>query len=552
MKKVFVVLLVLCFMPAMAESISSCPPEPQNNPWFLELRVRGEADAEQMEPGIASGMEGIVDRGELAAPSGVSREVLDVGSSSDESLRWGDDVLIMSHGDPTLGKLSTDQDEQNGDMYASLLVPHTGVDDSVYIYRSQDGGATWQYFAFSYSSGHAGGISDQEILVGHEEDTTWIYNFLVYDGSSGGIWVKRFRPDGSNDWVQIVEDGDSIENISVDRNIENPQHVFLAWSNTDGDIDMLSSSDYCETWGNHRNVASASEEVSVCAGGDGYVYIAYVREDTLVRVARYTNNLILPSFNFESLEVDDEEEHDPSVAAARTAPGSSQVAWVVYHHSHPTAEDIHYGYTTDGGSSWTYSPWPPTNTSRTVWEMRDPYVRVSYNSGLARAVATVPGTDMDSVVYAYSTISTPATWESREVHNDYRVTGEFGARVDYSIDCSGGYFVYRQYASPEIWCEAWDFSGIDDGETDNFVNVNLAPNPTNGTSILSYTVEKEGFVRIALFDISGRVIKSLLNESRSAGVYSLTIDNSNLPAGVYFIKVNSPDGVSTKAMTVIK
>ncbi|NIA23545.1 MAG: hypothetical protein GWP03_05250 [Proteobacteria bacterium] len=63
-----------------------------------------------------------------------------------EGNRWSDDILVMSNGIPTLGVLSTDVDETSGDIYVSLLDPNSGQNDTVYTYRSQDGGRTWSPF----------------------------------------------------------------------------------------------------------------------------------------------------------------------------------------------------------------------------------------------------------------------------------------------------------------------------------------------------------------------------------------------------------------------
>ncbi|MCK4233527.1 T9SS type A sorting domain-containing protein, partial [candidate division WOR-3 bacterium] len=529
-------------------------------PWFYEMNYAGEDDAAQVQVGIAPEVKGITDYSEIAPPSGVQYNGPDMGESGD-LLRWGDDVLIMSRGMPTWGKLSTDQDERNGDMYASLLVPHSGYDDTVYTYRSTDGGLHWSEPSMIICVGSAstGGIKDHEILVGYDGTDAWIYNFCLYDGSGtmGGIWVRRIRPGLTGAyWTQIVVSGDTIDNFSVDRNIETPQHMFIAWQTTTEHIDMESSSDYSLTWGNHRSISSNSRNVSVCAGGDGYVYIAYQKYDsTDIQVGRYTNNLITPSFHFELIQSNIYGNFTPSVAAGRTTPGSSQVAWVLYRQMNSIGNaSIRYSHTTDGGASWAAgTPWPVTNIGHSTWDMKYPYVRVSYNSTLLRALATIPETGPDSLVYAFSTTSSPTTWEDRGVHNDYSITGEFGARVEYSSDCLGGYLVYRQYASPNAWCDAYDFTGIaeDVGKPSGSL-FSLAPNPSKNLAKLTYIVQKEGNVKISLYDATGRSVDNLVNEAKPAGEHTITIDTKNRSAGIYFIKVETPEAMYTKQMTIIK
>jgi hypothetical protein len=534
------------------------PTEPQNNPWFYESGSKATVDdAGQVSAAIDA--ENVFDYSDIAPAANAPYYGPDIGGNSGTPPLWGNDVLIMSHGTPTWGTITTDQDEQNGDMYASLLVPHAGVDDTVYTYRSTNGGATWAHFTTQRGAASTGGIRDHEILVGHEGGVTWIYSFCLYDGSgsSGGLWVLRMHPDSSNaNWTQVLVAGDTIANFSVDRNIETPQHIFVGWQTTNEGIDMESSSDYTLTWGNHRNVASNARNVAVCAGGAGYVYICYQASDsTDIQVGRYTNNLISPSFHFEYIQSNTYGNFNPSIAAGRTTPGSSQVAWILYRQMNSIGNaSIRYSHTTDGGASWASgTPWPITNYAHTTWDMRYPYVRVSYNSGLVRALATIPETGPDSLVYGFSRTTSPTTWEDRGVHNDYSITGEYGGRVEYSSDCSGGYLVYREYASTEGWCDAYDFTGIVEDTGRPFGSLfNLAPNPSKGIARLSYIVVKQGHVNISVCDAAGKVVQTLVNESKTAGDYSITMNNDNLSSGIYFVHIETPDGVNTKPMTIIR
>ncbi|TET77363.1 MAG: T9SS type A sorting domain-containing protein, partial [Candidatus Cloacimonadota bacterium] len=215
---------------------------------------------------------------------------------------------------------------------------------------------------------------------------------------------------------------------------------------------------------------------------------------------------------------------------------------------------IRYSHTTDGGASWAAgTPWPVTNIGHSTWDMKYPYVRVSYNSTLLRALATIPETGPDSLVYAFSRTSSPTVWEDRGVHNDYGITGEFGARVEYSSDCSGGYLVYREFASPNAWCDAYDFTGIAEDVSIPFGSLfNLAPNPSRNLAKLTYIVQKEGNVKISLYDATGRSVDNLVNEAKPAGEHTITIDTKNRSAGIYFIKVETPEAMYTKQMTIIK
>jgi phosphodiesterase/alkaline phosphatase D-like protein len=54
-------------------------------------------------------------------------------------------------------------------------------------------------------------------------------------------------------------------------------------------------------------------------------------------------------------------------------------------------------------------------------------------------------------------------------------------------------------------------------------------------------------------DISGRVVRQLVNTAQESGRHSVTIDAGDLPAGVYFYQLKTADkSVQTKKMIIRK
>ncbi|MEE8597749.1 MAG: T9SS type A sorting domain-containing protein, partial [bacterium] len=62
----------------------------------------------------------------------------------------------------------------------------------------------------------------------------------------------------------------------------------------------------------------------------------------------------------------------------------------------------------------------------------------------------------------------------------------------------------------------------------------------------------EGNVNISVFDAAGRSVSTLVNETKPAGEYTFTLNNQNLAAGIYFVRVQTPDGLNTQTMTIIR
>jgi|GEM_PF-1163612 len=78
------------------------------------------------------------------------------------------------------------------------------------------------------------------------------------------------------------------------------------------------------------------------------------------------------------------------------------------------------------------------------------------------------------------------------------------------------------------------------------------PNPFNPTTIITYQIPKDGFVTVKVFDALGREIKTLVNDFKSQGKYSVNFDASSLSSGVYFYQLKAGDYTSIKKMVLLK
>jgi len=86
----------------------------------------------------------------------------------------------------------------------------------------------------------------------------------------------------------------------------------------------------------------------------------------------------------------------------------------------------------------------------------------------------------------------------------------------------------------------------------NKISINNFPNPFNPITKISFNIPKSGHVELAVYDISGREIESLVNEFKTAGSYSVNFDGGLLSSGVYFYRIEMNGWIETKRMTLIK
>ncbi len=83
------------------------------------------------------------------------------------------------------------------------------------------------------------------------------------------------------------------------------------------------------------------------------------------------------------------------------------------------------------------------------------------------------------------------------------------------------------------------------------------PNPFNPRTEIRYELPQDEAVKIAVYDVSGRELKVLVDEARTAGIHSVTWDGTDadgraLASGVYFYRLTAGQFEQTRRMTLIK
>ncbi|HAX49816.1 MAG TPA: YCF48-related protein [Ignavibacteria bacterium] len=78
------------------------------------------------------------------------------------------------------------------------------------------------------------------------------------------------------------------------------------------------------------------------------------------------------------------------------------------------------------------------------------------------------------------------------------------------------------------------------------------PNPFNPNTTFEFSIPKNGFVKLAVYDALGREVNSLLNSELKAGEYKINFSAADLSSGTYYYKLVSGDVVETKKMILVK
>ena len=125
---------------------------------------------------------------------------------------------------------------------------------------------------------------------------------------------------------------------------------------------------------------------------------------------------------------------------------------------------------------------------------------------------------------ACSTICSIATMDQRSM-NDV-IIGEVFVSDETGIEEGSGLFPVAMLQSP-------------------------VPNPFAATTTISFQLAESGDVRLDVYDLSGRLMANLVEDTMVAGSHSVPLDATGMTSGVYFIRLVAPSScITTRALLI--
>lgn len=118
----------------------------------------------------------------------------------------------------------------------------------------------------------------------------------------------------------------------------------------------------------------------------------------------------------------------------------------------------------------------------------------------------------------------------------------------------------NSWSSPRNWTYTWigdkeSPTGVDEPRGNVPTVYSLSqnyPNPFNPTTNIVYTLPKSGAVKVELFNALGQRVRTLVDEFKDAGKYTVTIQAETLPTGVYFYRIKAGDFKQVRKMLLMK
>jgi len=141
-------------------------------------------------------------------------------------------------------------------------------------------------------------------------------------------------------------------------------------------------------------------------------------------------------------------------------------------------------------------------------------------------------------------LSAHPDWTPMQVREAMMMTSD---RVD-TPDNDYGYGVIDVMAAIDYETSAIDENSI----PDEFSILNIYPNPFNPTTTMQFKVGTDGHTSLHVYDITGHLVETIINEKLMAGDHYYKWDASGLSSGIYFIHINLPTGNITQKITYLK
>jgi hypothetical protein len=88
---------------------------------------------------------------------------------------------------------------------------------------------------------------------------------------------------------------------------------------------------------------------------------------------------------------------------------------------------------------------------------------------------------------------------------------------------------------------------------DNNASLMCSPNPANGISHISFSINESENISLNLIDVTGKIVEKIIdNQNKKEGEYNILINMAKYPAGMYYLSLNTVNNVITEKIIIIK
>lgn len=433
----------------------------------------------------------------------------------------------------------------SGDSLHTLWHDNRDGNYEIYYKRSTNGGSGWGTDTRLTNNSSYSGFSSVSVS-GQVVHVVWLDD---RDGNSE-IYYKR-SPDAGSSWeadTRLSNNSLLSEYPSVS---VSGQAVHVVWVDTrDGNSEIYykRSGDGGSSWGADTrltNNSSLSEDPSVSVSGQVIHIVFYDNRD-----GNYEIYYKRSTDGGSSWGADVRLTNNALISGRPTLAISGQSAHIIWHDNRDGNYEIYFKRSTDGGLNWSsdtrltnnpsLSEYPSVSASgqviHAVWhDNRDGnpeiYYKRSIDGGLSWSADSRLTNSTNSSYYPSVAISGPS------VHIVWSDMRDGNSEIYYKRDPTGNIVGIQNISN-----EMPDRSSLEQ----NY------PNPFNPSTNIKFNILKAGTVKLAIYDVLGKLVALPVSGEYTAGTYIVDYDASSLPSGVYIYKLEAEGFTDFKKMILVK
>jgi hypothetical protein len=473
--------------------------------------------------------------------------------------KWGDDVSFRNG--LTFRDFSMDV-SVDGHIYVSAATWNSApTTDSLIVYRSLDGGSTWDYW-LTRTVGD-GDYNKTEIMC-FDSPSGDKYVLLFYSYTSGTI-NQRFRvvqydqATGSIGGSATLVDS-LVYDFAVDKNYPSLNYRAIAFYDSANWIYSIRSepTSYGTVWQDKFHLGHVGEDVDLCYGLSGSVYATYNGYSSGNLYVRENLNYADPASWSSAITLENgstDTTMHAEVIATRESQASIKIQ-VVYTNLEGNSYNLRRAEKDDGGS-WTANYPFVINAS---YDFIYPSLDIDHWGGtteIHNAYRSYYNND-DIISYKFDSGS---GWTGSVFVSDYRPTG---TQKPYVAEVNGEpVVVYAGWGPNTLYCDnnGW-VSSITGNKPNSVSDFNLFqnyPNPFNPSTKIKYQIAgaKSQNTKLQIFNSLGQLVRTLVNAEQANGDYSVVwdgLDNNGkeVSSGIYIYTLIHGNLISSKKLVKLK
>lgn len=426
---------------------------------------------------------------------------------------------------------------------------YANLNDKLYVWHDKkvtvfsSSGDSLTSFTVNY------GVNDR-IFVDDEENVFVTFTGTEHEGGAQGFGAAKFSPAGLLIWDSVLREVSNgrIMNSEMDSH----KNIYLmgneyTQTGTKGVVIKLNENGF-QHWQNEHTGYDELNDITL--GTDNSVYITGMSNSEVWMLSRYDSTGVLSWNRFNTNPQSTHEgislKQTPSgilLAASDQVPPIGNVL-LLYH------------YSSTGDLLLTYEPSSPAisfyydgyGDPNGIYMHYDGNIYVSTNvmiNNLNHYALTKVNSSGELIGYSY--IEAQQGYFYSSLREAFHKAGSITQVIsEPNPDGNGGRIKYINFPTT--------ITSVEDEETvqKEFSLSQNYPNPFNPTTTINFSIPEYQFITLKVYDIIGREVKSLVNETKSPGTYEIEFDGSDLSSGTYYYKLTMGSHFEIRKMVLLK